>query len=180
LHAKQLRKDTDIPYISHLISVAGIVVESGGSRDQAIAALLHDSIEDQAESFPGGAAGHRNEINSRFGAAVLEIVDGCTDTAISPKPPWRERKEQYLAHLKSAPSATRLVSCADKLHNARAILSDLRVMGSALWSRFNGGRDDTLWYYRELSNEFRRNGPAVLAEELDRVVTEIERLSSAG
>lgn len=179
LHAQQLRKDTDIPYISHLISVAGIVVESGGSRDQAIAALLHDSIEDQAENFPGGVAGLRTEIQARFGSAVLEIVEGCTDTAVSPKPPWKERKERYVAHLKAAPAATRLVSCADKLHNARAILSDLRVMGPALWSRFTGGRDGSLWYYRALSNEFLRGGPAALADELDRVVREIERLSQA-
>lgn len=179
LHARQVRKETDIPYISHLISVAGLVIESGGTRDQAIAALLHDSIEDQSDDYPGGGDALRREIAERFGAAVLEIVEGCTDSDVSPKPPWRARKEAYIQHLENAPAATRLVSCADKLHNARAILADLRVVGPALWDRFSGGREGSLWYYRQLADEFLRGGPAALGEELNRVVIEIERISEA-
>ena len=178
LHARQVRKETDIPYISHLISVAGIVLEHGGSRDQAIAALLHDSLEDQAESYPGGANALRKEISGRFGAAVLEVVEGCTDATVIPKPPWRTRKEAYLQHLATAKDSIRLVSCADKLHNARAILNDLRIAGNALWSRFTGGKEGSLWYYRSLADEFLRRGPDGLAAELNRTVEEMERLAA--
>lgn len=179
LHAAQRRKGTDIPYISHLIGVAGIVLEHGGSRDEAIAALLHDSIEDQADSYPDGADQLRADIRALFGQAVLDIVEGCTDADCVPKPPWRERKERYIAHLDQASPSVRFVSCADKLHNARAILSDFRVVGDALWGRFNAGKDGTLWYYRSLADTFERLGPARLAGELGRVVAEIEKLARA-
>lgn len=177
LHAKQKRKQTDIPYISHLISVAGIVLENGGSRDQAIAALLHDSIEDQAEDYPGGIEALRQHISSAFGNKVLGIVEGCTDSVTNPKPAWRARKEKYIERLKTASPEVRLVSCADKLHNARAILADLRVMGPSLWDRFTGG-PDSVWYYRALADEFTSRGPLPLAEELERVVSDIERLAA--
>lgn len=177
LHAKQFRKGTDIPYISHLIGVASLVLEHRGNRDEAVAALLHDSIEDQGSDHSGGADGLRRAIREQFGEPVLEIVEACTDADVIPKPPWRDRKEAYIAHLESVSPGARLVSCADKLHNARAIVSDLRVAGEALWDRFNGGKDGTLWYYRTLATAFSRLGPKQLAEELDRTVQEMERLS---
>jgi (p)ppGpp synthase/HD superfamily hydrolase len=177
LHARQVRKETDIPYISHLIAVAGLVLEHGGDRDEAIAGLLHDAIEDCPEDYPGGRAQLKCDIEREFGAAVLAIVEGCTDAEVDPKPPWRPRKEAYLAHLPRAPASVRLVSCADKLHNARAIVADLRVMGPALFTRFTGKRDGTLWYYRALAEEFGRGGPAALAAELRRTVETMEGLA---
>jgi len=177
LHAEQLRKGTEIPYISHLIAVAGIVLDNGGGRDEAIAALLHDAIEDQAASHPGGASGLRREINTQFGERVLDIVESCTDAETIPKPPWMQRKQAYIAHIEHASDAARLVSCADKLHNARSVVSDLRVLGNGLWLRFAGGRDGSLWYYRKLADAFLRLGPRQLAEELDRTVIEMHRLA---
>jgi (p)ppGpp synthase/HD superfamily hydrolase len=171
LHARQVRKGTAIPYIAHLLAVAAIVLEDGGSEDEAIAALLHDAIEDQ-----GGDA-TRQEIRRRFGDKVVEIVNGCTDAEVIPKPPWLERKKQYLEHLRGAAPAVLRVSAADKLHNARAVLSDLRRYGNSVWGRFNGGREGTLWYYRQLVQVFREASPSFLVEELDRVVSELERLA---
>jgi GTP pyrophosphokinase len=179
LHATQVRKETDIPYISHLIGVAGLVLENDGDRDQAIAALLHDSIEDCSSEYPGGVAALRDRIRQEFGTKVLDIVEGCTDAEVVPKPPWRDRKERYIAHLKSAPANVRLVSCADKLHNARAIVADLRVLGSDLFGRFNGGREGTLWYYDELAKEFERQGPEHLAAELRRTVEIMKALAQS-
>jgi (p)ppGpp synthase/HD superfamily hydrolase len=172
LHAKQTRKGTNIPYIAHLLAVTSIVLENGGNEDEAIAALLHDAVEDQ-----GGAA-TREEIRRRFGDTVVAIVDGCTDAEVIPKPPWRARKEAYIAHVREAPASVRLVSAADKLHNARAILADYRELGESLWKRFNGGKEGTLWYYRSLVDAFRAGGTTPLIEELDRVVSEIERLAA--
>jgi GTP pyrophosphokinase len=170
LHAGQLRKGTEIPYVAHLLAVAGLVLEYGGNEDEAIAALLHDAIEDQ-----GGAA-TRDIIRRLFGEEVTEIVNGCTDTEVSPKPPWRERKEAYVAHVREASSSVRLVSAADKLHNARSVLADLRVIGDEVWSRFKGGREGTLWYYRALVQAYRAaGGTHTLVEELDRVVSEMEK-----
>src|SRR5579863_10171673 len=123
LHAEQTRKGTTIPYIAHLLAVTSIVLENGGNEDEAIAALLHDAIEDQ-----GGAA-TREEIRRRFGNIVVTIGDGCTDAEVLPKPPWRARKEAYIAHLRHASSSVLLVSAADKLHNARTVLADYRVLG---------------------------------------------------
>jgi (p)ppGpp synthase/HD superfamily hydrolase len=177
LHAEQTRKQTDIPYISHLIAVSGLVLENGGGRDEAIAGLLHDSLEDCGAEYPGGVDELRHEIEARFGADVRHIVDGCTDADTRPKPPWRERKALCIAHLESAPDRVRLVSCADKLHNARAIVADLRVMGDALFSRFNGGRDGTLWYYDTLAGVFERRGPKQLAMELRRTVDTMKSLA---
>lgn len=179
LHATQVRKDTDIPYISHLIAVAGLVLEHGGSRDEAIAALLHDSIEDQAARYEGGEARLKHYIRDHFGAGVLAIVEGCTDGVAGQKAEWRQRKEAYLVHLPQASASVRLVSCADKLHNARAIVDDISLVGRSLWSRFKGGRQGTLWYYRALADEFLRGGPEVLAKKLDRMVREMEELAGA-
>jgi (p)ppGpp synthase/HD superfamily hydrolase len=171
LHAGQTRKGTTIPYISHLLAVTAIVLEHGGNEDEAIAALLHDSIEDQ------GGASTREELRRRFGDGVVEIVDGCTDADVMPKPPWRERKEAYIAHISLASAPVRLVSAADKLHNARAVLEDYRIVGEALWKRFNGGKEGTLWYYRAAVDALRKAGMSPLIEELDRVVSEIECLA---
>ncbi len=173
LHAGQMRKGTTIPYVSHLLAVAAIVLEHGGGEDEAIAALLHDAVEDQ-----GGAA-TRAEIRRRFGEHVAVIVDGCTDAETVPKPPWRERKEAYLAHIGHASPPVRLVSAADKLHNARSILADYRLLGEALWSRFRGGREGTLWYYRALVDAFRSAEPTPLIDELERTVSELEGLAAA-
>jgi (p)ppGpp synthase/HD superfamily hydrolase len=134
LHSDQMRKGTETPYVAHLLSVAGIVIDHGGQEDEAIAALLHDAIEDQ------GGAEIREEIRKRFGDTVVDIVNGCTDAEVEPKPEWRRRKEAYVSHLVDASASVWLVSAADKLDNARAILRDYRVMGEALWSRFNGGQ----------------------------------------
>lgn len=173
LHAEQTRKGTTVPYSAHLLAVTSLALEYGADEDEAIAALLHDAVEDQ-----GGAA-ILDEIRRRFGNAVAEIVAGCTDAWTTPRLPWRERKETYLAHLAEARASVRLVSAADKLHNARTILSDYRVFGEALWDRFNGGKDGTLWFYREFIKTLRTTGPLPLVEELDRVVSELERLADA-
>jgi (p)ppGpp synthase/HD superfamily hydrolase len=171
LHRRQLRKGTTIPYVSHLLGVTGIVLEHGGNEDEAIAALLHDAVEDQ------GGASTLQAIRARFGEAVAAIVEGCTDTDVVPKPPWRPRKEAYIAHVASASPSVRLVSAADKLHNARTILADYRRYGDAVWGRFSGGKSGTLWYYRALVEAFRTHGVTPLVDELDRVVREIERLA---
>ncbi len=169
LHAQQLRKVSNVAYISHLMAVAAIAIEHGADEDEAIAALLHDAIEDQ-----GGKA-TEEMICRLFGEKVADIVRGCTDADIMPKPPWRERKEQYLAHLPAASSSIRLVSASDKVHNARSILADYRRAGEAVWERFKGGREGTLWYYRSLAQIFKDAGPASLAAELEEIVDELER-----
>lgn len=170
LHATQVRKGSGTPYLAHLLAVAAIVLEHGGDEDEAIAALLHDAIEDQ-----GGDA-TRQEIRRRFGPRVTQIVDECTDTDLEPKPPWRARKEAYLAHLPQASASARLVSAADKLHNARSILADYRQHGESVWQRFQGGRDGTLWYYAELARIFHEAGRLPLNDELALVVAELEQL----
>jgi GTP pyrophosphokinase len=173
LHAGQLRKGTPVPYVAHLLAVAALVLEHGGGEDEAIAALLHDAVEDQ-----GGAA-TREEIRRRFGEAVVAIVDGCTDADTVPKPPWRKRKEAHVAHVGHAAPAVRLVVAADKLHNARSIIADYRRLGETLWDRFRGGREGTLWYYRALVDALRAAGPTPLVEELERTVGELERMAAA-
>ncbi len=170
LHAGQERKGSTVPYIAHLLGVTSLVLYHGGTEDEAIAALLHDAIEDQ------GGDGTRREIERRFGEAVAAIVEGCTDTDEAPKPPWRPRKEAYIARLRNASASVRLVSAADKLDNARSILRDYGAGGEAIWKRFTGRREGTLWYYRALVTAFREAGANPLVEELDRVVSEMERL----
>ncbi len=172
LHRNQVRKGSEIPYISHLIIVAGVALEYGADEDEAIAALLHDAVEDQ------GGAETREDINRRFGERVAEIVSGCSDSDTIPKPPWRERKELYIAHIIDASPSVRLVSCVDKLCNAWTILKDYRLIGEEIWERFRGGRDGTLWYYRTLVDVFKRNTNSPAVEELERVVSELERLAS--
>ncbi|MFZ0997609.1 MAG: HD domain-containing protein [Candidatus Sulfotelmatobacter sp.] len=167
-HAGQTRKASRTPYIAHLMGVASLVLEFGGDEDMAIAALLHDVVEDC------GGAPMLKEIRRKFGSRVAKIVDGCTDSDTEPKPPWRERKETYIRHLKSADAETRLVSAADKLNNVRSILSDYREVEESIWDRFSGGREGTLWYYRALLEEFLRGQPSRLARELELAVRELE------
>jgi (p)ppGpp synthase/HD superfamily hydrolase len=172
-HAKQARKASTIPYIAHLMGVASLVLEAGGKEDLAIAALLHDVVEDC------GGAPMLEEVRRRFGSRVARIVEGCTDADTCPKPPWRERKEKYIARLKKENADTLLVSAADKLNNIRSILSDYRVLGESVWSRFNGGRDGTLWYYRTLQGEFLRHKINRITRDFDLAVKELESLTAA-
>ncbi|MDF5735304.1 MULTISPECIES: HD domain-containing protein [unclassified Nostoc] len=172
LHANQVRKGSGVPYVAHLLGVASIALEYGANEDEAIAALLHDAIEDQ-----GGAA-TRSEIRRRFGDNVTAIVDGCTDADTTPKPPWRQRKEAYIAHIPTASPSVLLVSLADKLYNAQSILKDYRVLGESVWERFQGRKEGTLWYYRALVDAFRKTESSVIIEELERVIAQIEVLAS--
>ena len=172
LHRDQVRKGSGVPYIAHLMSVSALALEHGATEDEAIAALLHDAVEDQ-----GGDA-TREEIRRRFGENVTEIVNGLTDTDTWPKPPWRQRKEAYIAHLTEASPSVLLVSICDKLHNATSILRDYRRLDEDLWPRFRGGKDGTLWYYRTLVTSFRKYFDSPLVDELDKVVTELEKLAS--
>jgi len=149
LHATQARKGTEIPYISHLMAVAAIVMEACGTEDEAIAALLHDAAEDQ------GGLPRLADIRSRFGSTVGDIVEHCSDTFEKPKPPWEARKSAYHERLRGADASTLLVSIADKLHNARATLHDLQTSGPAVWERFSAPRERTLWNYRTLLEIYR-------------------------
>jgi (p)ppGpp synthase/HD superfamily hydrolase len=169
-HAGQLRKSSTIPYIAHLMGVSSLVLEAGGDEDLAIAALLHDVVEDC------GGAPMLKEVRRRFGSRAAKIVEGCTDADSYPKPPWRERKQNYIRQLKDADDDTRLVSAADKLNNVRSILSDYREIGESVWSRFNGGREGTVWYYRSLRDEFFRSKPNRITRDLDLAVNQLESL----
>jgi (p)ppGpp synthase/HD superfamily hydrolase len=171
LHAGQERKGTSIPYVAHLLAVAALVLEDGGEEQDAIAAMLHDAAED--------AGGERTlaSIKDRFGERVEELVRGCSDTTEEPKPEWLERKRGYLEHLSGTQDEGVLrISLSDKLHNARAILLDYREEGEALWKRFRtASRDDQLWYYRSLADVFLERRPGSHADELDRLVRELEQ-----
>lgn len=183
-HQNQLRKSTDIPYISHLMSVAALVFENGGDEDQAIAGLLHDVIEDAepASRIPE----IRQTIKSQFGDKVLEIVEACTDgepDSNGQKPDWKPRKEAYLASLENKKSDVLMVSCCDKLHNARSILSDLKRpgIGYKVFNRFSSSKEDTLWYYSNLSaifvSKLKDSNGETAARELADTVAEIKRLA---
>lgn len=171
-HAKQTRKASTIPYLAHLMGVASLVLEAGGAEELAIAALLHDVVEDC------GGVPMLKEVRRRFGKRVAKIVDECTDAYTEPKPPWRERKELYIARLKHADADSRLVSAADKLNNVRSILSDYREIGERVWERFNGGREGTLWYYRTLRDEFLKHRPDRITRDLELTINELELLTS--
>jgi len=168
-HAGQTRKQTAVPYLSHLMAVASLVLEAGGDEDMAIAALLHDVVEDC------GGMPRLREVRRQFGARVARIVEGCTDSFGGPKPEWMERKKDYLREVKHADAETRLVSASDKLHNVRTILADYRQDGEAIWERFSGKRDGTLWYYRALSDEYQRRNPNRITRELAIAVDELEQ-----
>jgi (p)ppGpp synthase/HD superfamily hydrolase len=169
LHRGQRRKGGGVPYISHLLAVTALVLEAGGDEDEAIAAVLHDAVEDQ------GGPPVRAEIEKRFGPRVAAIVDGCTDTDQDPKPPWRERKTAFIQALESSDASVRLVVSADKLHNATCTLHDLRREGPAAWERMRG-REKALWYYRSVTETLVRSGPNVLVGRLEAVVAELETL----
>jgi (p)ppGpp synthase/HD superfamily hydrolase len=169
LHRGQRRKGTGIPYISHLLAVTALVIEAGGDEDEAIAALLHDAVEDQ------GGAPVRAEIEQRFGSRVAAIVDGCTDTDQTPKPPWRERKTAFLRALASADRSVQLVVTADKLHNVTCTLVDLRAGGPGTWERFRG-RDHAIWYYQSALEALARSPANPLVGRLEKAVAELETL----
>ena len=160
LHRTQVRKGSGIPYIAHLLSVSSRVLSAGGTEVQAIGGLLHDAAEDQ-----GGQA-TLDTIRQRFGNDVAQIVADCTDSWVEPKPAWRPRKEAYLSILPRKPASSLLVSLADKVDNAEAILNDYRNIGDDLWARFTGGRDGTIWYYRKLNEIFNAVLPGALAQQL--------------
>lgn len=173
VHGKQIRKKTNRPYLGHLMSVAAIVIEYGGDEAMAIAALLHDAVEDQ------GGLPRLREIRKKFGKRVAHIVDGCTDCYTEPKPSWLDRKRAYVARVcKEAPD-TLLVSAADKLSNVRETLHDVREHGDSVFERFAGKKDGTLWYYRTLVDEFRKAGSHPLVEELARTVRELQLIAAA-
>lgn len=174
LHRHQSRKVTGVPYLAHLMAVSGLVLEDGGSEEEAIAGLLHDAVEDQ------GGQQTLEQIRQRFGEQVAEIVLGCSDTDQIPKPPWQARKEAFLARMRQASPSVRRVSLADKVHNARDILFTYRQLGEAVWGRFRGGKEGTLWYYRSLVQIFCEQREDPLAEELKRVVAELEELGRQG
>ena len=176
IHGGQLRKGTTVPYIAHLLAVAATVLEYDGSEDMAIAALLHDAVEDQ------GGEPRLADIRNRFGERVAQIVRACSDSvadtsAGQQKEAWHLRKTRYVAHLGSADAGTLLVSLADKIHNARSILRDLRKpdVGAALWARFKSSKQDTIWHYRELAKAFAQYRPGQLADELGEIVDALEK-----
>jgi (p)ppGpp synthase/HD superfamily hydrolase len=174
-HRQQPRKGTPVPYLSHLLGVASIVLTYGGNEDQAIAGLLHDTVEDCGVE-------HEPVIGELFGDEVLRIVLACTDARVpggEAKAGWRERKEQYLHHLRELPpgDAALLVSCSDKLHNAQAILADLETLGLPLWDRFPGKTPaEDLWYYQSLAAIFADGLPGPLADRLRRTVDAMDAL----
>jgi (p)ppGpp synthase/HD superfamily hydrolase len=173
LHRAQLRKGSTIPYIGHLLAVAAIVIEAGGDEDQAIAALLHDAVEDQ------GGQKTLSVIRKRFGARVAEAVEANSDSDVVPKPPWLARKAAYIAAIPHKSADARLVSVADKIHNAEAILADYRAIGDLVWDRFSGGRDGTLWYYRKLTDTFKERTPESLWQRLNAAVSALEKEAAA-
>ncbi|ROR02950.1 agmatinase [Desulfosoma caldarium] len=173
LHRRQFRKGTRVPYVSHLLAVAAMVLENGGDEASAIAALLHDAAEDQ-----GGQA-TLEAIRRRFGDRVADLVRSCSDCLESPKPPWQERKEAYLEHLKTASDDAVLISLADKVHNAGTIVADLEREGPGVWDRFQAGKLGTLWYYKALVRCFRRRGLyPQLVRQLDRLVERLRQLAA--
>jgi (p)ppGpp synthase/HD superfamily hydrolase len=187
LHASQRRKGSGVPYIAHLMLVSALVLEHGGTEDQAIGALLHDAVEDQGDRYEGGREGLRAAIRQRFGDVALRIVNDCTDddgfekgaaaTAEAETESWRRRKQAYLDHLAAVDGPAALVSCADKVHNARSILGDYRREGDALWRRFRARTpENQLWYYGTLAGIFQKKGIGPLAEELTRIVNELRGL----
>lgn len=169
LHRRQARKRPAVPYVAHLLAVCSLVIEAGGDEDEAIAALLHDAVEDQ------GGAPLLAEIRSRYGDRVAEIVDGCTDAYESPKPAWRQRKQDFIASLDQASDSVLLVVAADKLHNAQSTIESLQAEGLAVWERFRG-RERALWYYRQVAEAIERRGANSLTRRLRKAVDTLETL----
>jgi (p)ppGpp synthase/HD superfamily hydrolase len=178
LHIER-RKGTDIPYMAHLLGVAALVMGEAGqvlvTEDMAIAAILHDAAEDH------GGQLRLNDIEHNFGSDVARMVEGLSDSLAedsSKKAPWRERKEEYLRRLRKEPTDVQLISAADKLYNARAILDDYRKIGPEVWTRFKRGRKHQLWYFRELLKIFKAAGKNRIVAELERVTDKLERISA--
>lgn len=167
LHFDQKRKETEIPYLTHLMHVSAYVIEFGGDEDQAIAALLHDAIEDQSERTS------LDEIKATFGEEVARIVNACTDARTKPKPPWKERKLAYLEALKTKDQRIKLVVACDKLHNAQSIVRDVQTLGPSVWSRFTAPKEETIWYYKSIveSLESMKGSPVyyLLSEEVKKM-----------
>jgi GTP pyrophosphokinase len=169
VHASQARKCNGVPYIGHLMGVASIVIDDGGTEDEAIAGLLHDAPEDR------GGRERLEDIRARFGDGVAKIIEDCTDSWTTPKAPWAERKKRYAEHARTLDASSLRVSAADKVHNAYAILRDLRNIGDTVWERFNASADDILAYNQSLVRAYRDAGGGPLVDELDRIVRAIER-----
>lgn len=174
VHRTQTRKGSGVPYVAHVMGVASIVLEYGGTEDEAIGGLLHDTLEDAATDLEVDEL--RRIIGTQFGPDVLSIVEHCSDTTEHPKPPWRERKQRYIDAAHHAPRSALIVSAADKLHNLRALLRDYRQVGDDLWARFNpeAGRTGTLAYHRALAELYLKRFPSPLTEDLTRALVEIE------
>lgn len=160
VHAGQARKGSGAPYVFHPLAVAGLVADAGGDEDQILAAVLHDAVED------GGGEPVRAEIEERFGADVAAMVTAASDTDQTPKPPWRARKEAFLARIRGESPRVKLVVAADKLHNVQAVARDLAAHGPAVWGRFQGGRDGTIWYYRAVAEAIAEGWDHPFAREL--------------
>jgi (p)ppGpp synthase/HD superfamily hydrolase len=175
VHDGQLRKGTAIPYVAHLLAVSALVLEAGGSQDEAIAALFHDALEDQAERVTAA------DLEARYGPEVARIVVACSDhLGPGPKRPWRERKERHLAKLRHADGSILLVSLADKLHNATTLRRDLEASGPRAWERFKAGPDEQLWYHQSLVAIFRERLPGPMTEEYAATVAAIETIFASG
>jgi len=170
LHASQYRKQTTIPYISHLMSVSALVLEMGGNEDEAIAALFHDAVEDQ------GGLETLALIQDCFGETVAGLVCHCSDCFVSPKPPWQERKDQHLAKLRIALSSTLRISLADTLHNARSIQIERRLNGESIWQKFSKGKEGILWYYGSLSDIFSQRFDCAWSQELAEIIEDWQTL----
>ena len=178
VHAFQPRKGTRIPYLAHVMSVSALVMENGGDEDSAIAGLLHDAVEDSTDGDAMLA-----HLRWRFGDRVARIVEECSDTSAVPgrdKPPWKQRKETYLSHLEKAGPDTLLVSACDKLHNSRAIVADLHLVGLAIFERFTSKDGaDQIWYYQTLSDIYSRCLPGALADSVRTVAEEMTQTAAA-
>ncbi len=183
LHRKQRRKTSGAPYTAHLLGVAALVMEDGGSEDEAIAALLHDSLEDQAHNFPGGARELAAEIEKRFGPRVRELVEALTERRSAreaqihdKRERWRAHKQAYIDQIVNADPAVLRISSADSIYNVRSLTRDHQRMGDNLWLRFlTRSRDDQLWAYDALARALLARGGGPLAEELNRAVDELFR-----
>jgi (p)ppGpp synthase/HD superfamily hydrolase len=172
LHGHEARKSSNVPMMTHLFSVCGLVMHDGGDEEEAVAALLHDALEDMPDQITF------EDIQGQFGERVAKIVEISSDTPKDfrggPKPPWRERKEQYLAHIRRTDPRFLRVTVADKVDNVRSILADYRRLGESFWDRFNAGKADQLWYYGAVTNAYRETGvKGPLMDELERVVAEL-------
>lgn len=181
LHIER-RKGTDIPYMAHLLGVAALVMGEAGhvpflvTEDMVVAALLHDAVEDH------GGLPRMKDVELNFGADVAHMVEGLSDSFVEDsrnKKPWRERKEAYVDRLRGEPVQVQLISVADKLYNARAILEDYRVVKEEIWNRFNRGREDQLWYFDELLKAFREVRLGRIVDEFARVVHQLREISES-